>query len=128
VAGPPGLSAWLDRVMAEDREWMADLGLRPFEFHGQPGELGALRVRAGRSFHTENSLSFRLQNDRGESLFYSGDMDYHESLIGLAEHADMAVVECSWPQGRSEAGHLDPQLVSRFAAGVRRRISLRLLK
>jgi ribonuclease BN (tRNA processing enzyme) len=124
LAGPSGLSAWMDRVMAEDRDWLADLGLRLCELNAKPVGIGALRVRAGRSFHTENSLSFRLQNPCGNTLFYSGDMDYHASLIELAAEADMAVVECSWPQGRREKGHLDPRLASRFAAEARVRMLL----
>ena len=124
VAGPAGLPAWIDRVMVEDRDWLADLSLRIIELDDSPEEFAALQVRSGRSFHTENSLSFRIQTVDGTAVFYSGDMDYHESLIELAAGADMAVVECSWPQGRRESGHLDPQLASRFAAAARVRALL----
>ncbi len=124
LVGPPGFSAWLDRVMADDRGWLPDLDLGLHELNERPKELGALSVRAGRSFHTENSLSFRLENDEGTVLFYSGDMDYHASLLPLAAEADLAVVECSWPQQRRGDGHLDPRQASRFAAAARVRTLL----
>jgi ribonuclease BN (tRNA processing enzyme) len=121
IAGPLGLSAWLDRVMADDRNWLPDLELRLDELNEGPTQLGAFSVLAGRSFHTDNSLSFRLENVRGNSLFYSGDMDYEKSLLPLASEADLAVLECSWPRKRQGEGHLSLEQASRFAtsAGAR---------
>ncbi len=124
LAGPSGFYAWLDRVMADDRDWLPDLNLRLLELNEGPTKLGVLSVRAGRSFHTDNSLSFRLENGEGTVLFYSGDMDYQESLLPLAAEADLAVVECSWPQVRQGDGHLDPLQASRFAASARVRALL----
>jgi len=118
LAGPSGFSAWLERVMADDRDWLPDLDLRIHELKKGPMELGTLSIRAGRSFHTDNSLSFRLENTAGTVLFYSGDMDYQESLLPLAAEADLALVECSWPQVRRGEEHLDPLQVSRFAAAA----------
>jgi ribonuclease BN (tRNA processing enzyme) len=118
LAGPPGLSAWVDRVMAEDRDWLAELKPRVSELGEEPEELAGLRVRAGRNYHTENSLSYRLENREGVALFYSGDMDYQEALLPLAARADLAVVECSWPERRRGSGHLDPRGASRFAAAA----------
>jgi ribonuclease BN (tRNA processing enzyme) len=121
LAGPSGFSAWLERVMADDRDWLPDLDLGIHELKEGRMELGSLSIRAGRSFHTDNSLSFRLENAEGTVLFYSGDMDYQESLLPLAAEADLALVECSWPQVRRGEEHLDPLQASRFAAaaGVR---------
>jgi ribonuclease BN (tRNA processing enzyme) len=121
LAGPDGLSDWLNRIMADDREWLEELGLEVQELDEKPREFNALRVLSGRSFHTHNSLSFRLENIGGTALFYSGDMDYQESLLPFASAVDLAVVECSWPRLRQGEGHLDPRLASHFAAraGVR---------
>jgi ribonuclease BN (tRNA processing enzyme) len=124
LAGPPGLSAWLDRIMAHDRDWLRDLDLSVHELDENPWEFGALRILSGRNFHTPYSLSYRLQNVHDIALFYSGDTDYQESLLPLASEADLALVECSWPRQRQGSGHLDPQLASRFAAAARVRTLL----
>jgi ribonuclease BN (tRNA processing enzyme) len=119
LAGPVGLSAWLDRIMADDSDWLPDLNLECHELNGQPQTIGSLHILSGRNFHTENSLSFRVENIHGTSLFYSGDTDYQKSLVPLASEVDLAVVECSWTQQHRGNGHLDLQLASRFAAEAR---------
>ena len=81
-----------------------------------------LKVEACRTGHTEGSVCYRITDERGTSLFYSGDTDYNEELIPLMRGADCALLECSMPDERKVNGHLTPRLAGKLAhmAGVKR--------
>ena len=81
-----------------------------------------LRIEAGLTGHTTGSVCYRLTDERGKALFYSGDTDYNEELIPLMQGVDCALLECSMPDERKVEGHLTPRLAGRLArmAGVKR--------
>ncbi len=81
-----------------------------------------LRIEAGLTGHTAGSVCYRITDERGVALFYSGDTDYNEELLPLMRGADCALLECSMPDERKVEGHLTPRLAGRLArmAGVKR--------
>ncbi len=72
--------------------------------------------------HTPQSLAYRLKDSSGRSVVFSGDTDYCEELIDLAQGADMLVSECAAPEGGKIPGHLTPSEAGRIAmaAGVKK--------
>lgn len=67
-------------------------------------------------FHTENSIGYRVTHkESGKVWAYSGDTDYCEGIIKLVYDADLAVLECSFPDRFRETGHLTPSLAGRIA-------------
>jgi ribonuclease BN (tRNA processing enzyme) len=72
--------------------------------------------------HSPQSVAFRLTGPGGRSLVYSGDTDYSEQLVDLAQQADLLICESAFPEGRKVSGHLTPALAGEIAAraGVHR--------
>lgn len=78
-----------------------------------------LTVKSAPTNHTEGSLAFRIEAG-SRSLVYSGDTDESDSLVALAQGADLLVLEAANPV--KIPGHLTPGEAGRLAAraGVRR--------
>lgn len=71
--------------------------------------------------HRPESLAYRITGVDGRSVVYSGDTDMSESLIKLAENADVLICEAALPDELKTAGHLTPSeagLIA-FRAGVK---------
>jgi ribonuclease BN (tRNA processing enzyme) len=58
--------------------------------------------------HTPQSLGFRIEDNSGKSIAYSGDTGYCEGIVELARAADLLILECSFPDDEAIAGHLTP--------------------
>lgn len=69
--------------------------------------------------HGAGSIGFRIQDQEGKVLVYSGDTDYCENLVKLAKEADLLVLECSHPDYRKVKGHLTPSLAAEVARQAR---------
>ena len=66
--------------------------------------------------HTENSVGYRvIHKGTGKVWAYSGDTDYCEGILRLVNNADVAVLECSFPDQFREKGHLTPSLAGQIA-------------
>lgn len=87
-------------------------------------DFGAFRIRSAPVEHNPESLAYRVTGSDGRSVVYSGDTDYSENLVRLAENADVLVCESALPDGEKVDGHLTPSLAGEIAAraGVRRLI------
>jgi ribonuclease BN (tRNA processing enzyme)/UTP-glucose-1-phosphate uridylyltransferase len=66
--------------------------------------------------HIVESIGFRVTHEStGKVWAYSGDTDYCEGIIRLVRQADVAVLECSFPDQFKAPGHLTPSLAGRIA-------------
>jgi ribonuclease BN (tRNA processing enzyme) len=72
--------------------------------------------------HNEESIAYRITSADGQSALYTGDTDYSETIIDLAENADLLICESAFPEKFREKGHLTPSLAGDLAtrAGVRK--------
>jgi ribonuclease BN (tRNA processing enzyme) len=72
--------------------------------------------------HRPESIAFRITDTAGKSVVYSGDTDFSEDLVGLAEGAELLICESAFPEGHKVEGHLTPSLAGDIAAraGVKR--------
>ncbi|UCE51677.1 MAG: MBL fold metallo-hydrolase [Desulfobacterales bacterium] len=72
--------------------------------------------------HNEESIAYRMTSADGKSIVYSGDTDYNENLIELAENADLFICESALPDKFRVKGHLTPSLAGKIArqAGVKK--------
>jgi ribonuclease BN (tRNA processing enzyme) len=80
-------------------------------------DLGVLHVSTSPTRHSEriNSVAYRFDQD-DTSLVLSGDCDYDEGIIGLANNADTLVVDCSFPDALKIDGHLSAGECGRIAS------------
>ena len=71
--------------------------------------------------HNPESIAYRLIGPAGETVVYSGDTDFCDNLVTLAQDADLLICESSFPDQQKVSGHLSPSSAGRIAqsAGVR---------
>ncbi len=85
-------------------------------------EVQGLQITSYPVQHTDDSIGFRIENRLGKVLAYSGDSDICPGLTDLAMDADLAVMECSFPDRKKCVGHLTPSEAGKTAreAGTKR--------
>ncbi len=77
---------------------------------------GSITVETAPMAHNPESLGYRVTAPVGVSAVYSGDTDYTENLIALAEKTDLLICESALPDDLNTAGHLTPSRAGRIAA------------
>lgn len=66
--------------------------------------------------HAESSLAYRIEDEKGKSVVYSGDTEFCEGIISLAENTDLLILECAVPEGSGLDGHLTPAEAGQIAS------------
>lgn len=97
---PPGL---LNIIELDSR----DLNIQEFE---------NFTVTSVPTEHNKESIAYRITASDGTSVVYSGDTDFSEKLISLAEDADLLICESAFPDELKVKGHLTPSLAGEIAA------------
>lgn len=115
VWGGKGFKDFFSALTKVYNGWIVPDGLYIEELKEGRIEFGGFTLTACKTVHIESSLAYRIESE-GKSLVYSGDTDYSESLIELAEGADVLLIECSAPDEESKIkGHLTPNEVVKIA-------------
>ncbi|HEY0386321.1 MAG TPA: ribonuclease Z, partial [Pyrinomonadaceae bacterium] len=78
--------------------------------------LPGLQASAFSTPHTRESLALRLTDESGATLVYTSDTGYVESLADFASHADVLLMECSFPRDKPVETHLELEDAMRLAA------------
>ena len=66
--------------------------------------------------HNEESIAYRVSAPDGTSVVYSGDTDFSENLIDLADGANLLICECAMPDEFKADRHLTPSLAGEIAS------------
>lgn len=127
ITGPKGLKHLIEDLQSVFRGWL-DIPDELMEIE----ELDT-RVSEKRSYHTctmisqplrhtPHSLAYRIHDETGRSLVYSGDTGPCDEIVELAGDCDLLTLECSFPEGMETEGHLTPSQAGRVAtlAGARK--------
>ena len=125
IAGPEPFGRFWASITDVWGEWM--IGDYPLEISELPQncrsplELPGGRLSWAPAAHRPESISYRIEAN-GKAFVYTGDTEYSESVVGLAQDADTLLIECSFPDESPIPGHLTPSSVARIAseAGVER--------
>lgn len=117
IAGPAGLKELLEGFKEIYPQWLEEKDYRMFihvisnnKWSG-PG----WKIKTAPVVHSPESIAYRLENEEGRSLVYSGDTGYCESLIELARGADLLITECSFPDVIDLSSHLGPARAGQIA-------------
>lgn len=122
VYGPPHLKAMSIDLFEKTERWkFMNNDLHVFEYlnlkevaTGLVAETSQWKVTCLPVRHYDG-IAFRLDAG-GKSFVYSGDMTYDENLSKLGDHADLVVVECSFPDRSMLKGlHLCPEDIVKLA-------------
>jgi len=66
------------------------------------------KIETFQANHTDQSLIFRLTDDKNRKFVYSGDTSPTEDLIRAAYKTDLLLIECSGHENSETKGHLSP--------------------
>ena len=125
VSGPEPFVRFWGSLMKVWGEWMAgDYATLVSELPHKcpsPIELSGCRLSWAPAEHRHESIAYRLDAEGG-AFVYTGDTEYGESVVALAQGADTLLIECAFPDDTPVPGHLTPSGVARIAneAGVKR--------
>jgi ribonuclease BN (tRNA processing enzyme) len=112
IAGPPGTRARLDAALevffprSSRNAWKFPLDVREIAL-GVPDNVLGFAVNTSEVIHQSGapSTAVRLAID-GTVLSYSGDTEWTDALIGIADGADLFIVEC-YDYAREVSGHMN---------------------
>lgn len=124
LAGGTGIRSWFENL---NKTFDHTLDLPEAHFQViELGEQGSLDLNLEgiqldyiRVNHRPESRAYRLMDQTGFSLVYSGDTDYSDNLVHLARDADLLICESALPDGQKVSGHLTPSLVGEMAKKAR---------
>jgi ribonuclease BN (tRNA processing enzyme) len=111
IAGPPGTRARLDQLLevffplSTLNKWRFSWKVMEIDVGGSSEVLGH-SVSTAEVVHFSGAPSTALRISDGEKVFaYSGDTEWVETLVSIAEGADLFIVECYNYSGHP-SGHL----------------------
>ncbi len=111
LLGAPGFRDFYAGLRRMYGAWVEPLGypLEVEEIDDRPFAVGGFALRAFPVSHTPQSVAYRVENPAdGKTVAFSGDTDVCEGVVEASRGADLAVLECSFPDGRKVEGHLTP--------------------
>lgn len=79
--------------------------------------IGNIKIKTIQIRHssTTNCIAYRIEC-KNKTLVYTGDTEYCNEAVEIAENADMLVTECSFPDNKKPEGHLTPSLAGKIAS------------
>jgi ribonuclease BN (tRNA processing enzyme) len=130
IAGPPGTRARLDAALevffpkSTGTKWRFSWSVTEI-VPGEPADILGHRVVSAAVVHQSGAPSTALRIDDGNSvLAYSGDTEWTDALIPIADGAGLLLVECYGRAGRMN-GHITWEILEPRLAELRaRRIML----
>jgi len=116
LAGGPGLHNLLNGLKKVFGMWIVPEGY-PFHLHEAKGMIPFENFifKTLPLTHSDSSIGLRIESPEGKTIVYSGDTDYCENIINLANSVDLLILECSLPEEMKVEGHLSPSLAGRIA-------------
>jgi len=120
MIGPKGFSGFLEGLKKPYGTWL-DLpsGLMEIEeLHineRDRRQFNGFTLLSAPLRHTAQSIGFRIEDNSGNIVVYSGDTGYCEGLVDLARGAGLLILESSFPDGQGVEGHLTPSQAGEIA-------------
>ena len=118
LTGPPGFKDFHERLVAlyGDQVVSDRYELSVEELSGDERRFEDYTLKTRPTKHMVPSIGYRIEDNGGASVAFTGDTDYCEGVLELARGADVLVIEAALPPGYEIEGHLEPQAVGRIAA------------
>lgn len=120
VWGPEGIEELFEGFRAAYHEWIFPECLKIETIEEGIATFKDFTITAAKSAHTDTSLAYRIESE-GKTLVYTGDTDYSEAIVEIANKTDLLLIECSAPDSLKTKGHLSPSDVARIAKESRAR-------
>jgi len=113
IWGPAGLANLLSSFQEIYGNWLVNPPVSIHELSESLLQFPSFSVRWTKVLHNAESVGYRFEINR-KIIVLSGDSDYCPELVELSWQADLAVMECSYPDETEVPGHLTPGKVGRL--------------
>ena len=124
VYGPIGLNDYYKKLQDLYKEtiYTDAYDLHIEEIENRKIALEGFSISAKTLEHHGGGMGYRIVTPQGKVIVYSGDTDYCNEIIELSKEADLAILECSFPDEIKMKGHLSPLTACKIAnsAGVKK--------
>jgi ribonuclease BN (tRNA processing enzyme) len=117
IFGPEGLPEFFRNLEAAYGKWIEAKGYRrKIEvLQGGSASLKDVNLRTCPVRHGPGAVAYEITDASMRRVVYSGDTGYFDDLAVFAEDADLLILECSFPDGEEQPGHLTPSEAGRIA-------------
>jgi ribonuclease BN (tRNA processing enzyme) len=119
--GPPGTNTWFEELTLVHNGRTHKLRISVSGLSGKRVVVDGYTIDTLSTFHTQNSICYKLTDSSNTSIFYSGDSGWNDGFVSMAKSCDLAIVEASKPTIDQAPDHLSPRAAGTFAhlAGVK---------
>jgi ribonuclease BN (tRNA processing enzyme) len=116
VWGPRGFINFLHSMEMAYGRWLHgnDESFKFYELKRRLLDFSGFRLIWGKVIHKNESVGYRFEFNR-TVITISGDTGYCSELTRLCRDADLAILECSFPDELAVEGHLSPSLAAKIA-------------
>lgn len=116
IWGPRGFINFLHGLEIAYGKWMHSTNetFKYYELKRRLLDFPGFRLIWGKVIHKNESVGYRFEVN-GKVISISGDSGYCQELIRLSRDADLAILECSYPDEMAVEGHLSPSLSAKIA-------------
>jgi ribonuclease BN (tRNA processing enzyme) len=114
IWGASGLLQFFNRMTEAYGEWLNDSMFQVIELQDKFYKISDLNLTWLPLYHAKESVGYRIEKNK-KIIAISGDSGYCPELITLSRNADIAILECSFPDDRDEKYHLTPSMVGQIA-------------
>ena len=117
VWGPRGLINFLHNMEMAYGKWLhaTDERMQYYELRRKLLDFPGFRVIWQKVIHKHESVGYRFEINH-KVIAISGDSGYCPELAQLCRDADLAILECSYPDELAVEGHLSPSLAAKIAS------------
>jgi len=121
IWGAPGIKPLYRKLSEAFGDWMNNPMFHIIEIETRALNIPNFQVFCFPLNHSPESTGYRFE-DQKRSISISGDTGPCPELIQLCHHADLAILECSFPDDRPDEHHLTPSQAGLIAqqAGIKK--------
>jgi len=81
-------------------------------------DFGPFNILTAKTIHSRDSIAYRFEC-KNKSIVFTGDADYDQGVIALAQNTDVLIADCSFPNAMKAKGHLSARECGMVAAGAK---------
>ncbi len=115
--GPQNFSEFLSALAVAFGNWVRfpEFPMKIVELNRDELTVNSLKIKTRPMRHSAAAIGYRIEGKNKQALVYSGDTDFNEDIIALANDAEVLILECSFCAEDKVAGHLTPREAAEIA-------------
>jgi len=114
IWGATGLRQFFNLMVEAFGDWLQDPMFKVIELQASIYNISNLTLTWLPVKHAPESIGYRFETNQ-KVISIPGDSGYCQEIMNLSQDADIAILECSFPDDKAEDYHLTPSQVGEIA-------------